>query len=101
MFISNDDLDDIIKIVESLETSGLLIDRVSETVKHEIKKEESGFFPTKMTPMAVSLVAPMVSSLINSITGKRQQGEFLPLLALPITDESIAKNSYKSWKRKY
>ena len=31
-------MDDIIKTVESLEKSGLLIDGASETVKHEIKK---------------------------------------------------------------
>ena len=38
LFISNEDMDDIIKIIESLEKSGLLIDGASETVKHEIKK---------------------------------------------------------------
>ena len=38
LFVSNEDMNDIIKIVESLENSGLLIDGTSETVKHEIKK---------------------------------------------------------------
>ena len=38
LFISTEDMDDIIKIVESLEKSGLLTDGASETVKHEIKK---------------------------------------------------------------
>ena len=45
LFISNEDMDDIIKIVESLEKSGLLIDGVSEIVKHEIKKHEGGLLP--------------------------------------------------------
>ena len=31
-------MNDITKIVESLEKSGLLIDSANETVKHEIKK---------------------------------------------------------------
>ena len=31
-------MDDIIKVVESLEKSGLLIDGATETVKHEIRK---------------------------------------------------------------
>ena len=35
-------MDDIIKIVESLENSGLLIDGASETVKHEVKKNQEG-----------------------------------------------------------
>ena len=34
---------DIIKIVESLEKSGLLIDGVTEAVKHEIKKKKVNF----------------------------------------------------------
>ena len=33
--ISNEDMDDIIRIIKSLEDSGVLIDGVTETVKHE------------------------------------------------------------------
>ena len=46
LFISNEDINDIIKIKESLENSGLLIKGVSETIKHEIKKHEGGCCPT-------------------------------------------------------
>ena len=89
LFISNEDLDDIIKIVESLEKSGLLLDGANETVKHKIKKQ-GGFLGAMMEPMAASVIAPMASlliqpvasSLINVVTGKGQEGEFLPLLAL-------------------
>ena len=99
LFISNEDMDDIIKIVKSLEDSGLLIDGAIETVKHEIKKQEGGFLRAMMTPMAASLKAPMASSLmqfvasslINAITGrgvrsagKGQEDGTLPLLALPL-----------------
>ena len=41
--ISNEDIGDIIRIIISLEHLGVLIDGVSETVKHEIEKEEDGF----------------------------------------------------------
>ena len=37
LFISNEDMDNIIRIIKSLEDSGVLIDGVTETVKHEIK----------------------------------------------------------------
>ena len=40
LFISNEDTDDIIKIIKSLEDSGVLIDGVIETVKREIKKSK-------------------------------------------------------------
>ena len=38
LVISSKDMDEIIRNIKSLENSTLLIDRVSETVKHEIKK---------------------------------------------------------------
>ena len=39
LFISNEDMNDIIKIIKSLEDSRVLIYGVTETVKHEIKKK--------------------------------------------------------------
>ena len=38
LFISNENINDIIEILKSLKDSGVLIDEVTETVKHEIKK---------------------------------------------------------------
>ena len=35
--ISNDDIEDIIKIVKSLEDSGLLLKGLTETVQNEVK----------------------------------------------------------------
>ena len=43
LFILNEDMDDIIKIVESLVKSGLLMNEASETVKHEIKSKKVDF----------------------------------------------------------
>ena len=37
LIISNDEINDIIKIVKSLEDSGLLLKGVSETVQNEVK----------------------------------------------------------------
>ena len=67
LFISNEDVGDIIKIVESLGKSGLLIDGASKTVKHEIKKQEGEFLPAIMAPMTASLIALMASSLMQTI----------------------------------
>ena len=43
-FISNEDMDIIIEILESLQKWCLLIDGASETVKHEIKNKKVHFF---------------------------------------------------------
>ena len=39
----NEDMNDIIKIVKSLEESGLLMKVVNETVKNEAKDQKGGF----------------------------------------------------------
>ena len=41
----NKDMDDIIKIIKSLEDSGVVIDGVTEIVKNEIKQQKGGFLP--------------------------------------------------------
>ena len=43
---------------------------------------------TLTASMASSLIQPVSSALINVITGKGQEGGFLPLLALPLTMKS-------------
>ena len=40
LIISNDQMEDIIKIVKSLEDSGLLVKGVSETVQNEAKEQK-------------------------------------------------------------
>ena len=40
---ANDEMEDIIKIVTSLEDSGLLLKRVSDTIQNEVKEQKGGF----------------------------------------------------------
>ena len=44
-----------------------------------------------MAPMVSSLIQPLVSSLINTITGKGQKGRFLPLSAIPLMMKVLGK----------
>ena len=43
LIISNDEMKDILKIVKSLEDSGLLLKGVIETVKNKAKEQTGGF----------------------------------------------------------
>ena len=70
LFISNEDMNDIIKIIKSLEVSGVLTDGVTETVKFEIKKQQSGFLGALLAPSAALLVQPVISSLVKDISGR-------------------------------
>ena len=69
-------MNDIIKIIKSLEDSGILIDGATETVKHEIKKQEGRFFGALLAPLAASLVQPVISSVVKGIRkrGARRAG---------------------------
>ena len=67
LFISNEDMNDIIKVIKSLENLGVLIDGVTETVKHEIKKQEDGFLGALLAP---SKVPPVISLIAKDISGR-------------------------------
>ena len=92
LFISNEDMDDIIKIIESLQKSGLLIDGASETVKHGIKKPRrwisscyDGNYGCFIDSTNGFFINTTYSFFINKFYNwKRTKSEFLPLLALPL-----------------
>ena len=63
-------MNDIIKIIKSLEDSSALIDAVTETVKYEIKNQEGGFLGALLAILAASLVQPVISSVVNGISGR-------------------------------
>ena len=67
---SNEDMNNIIKIKNSLEDLGVLIDGVTETVKDEIKKEEGGFLGALLAPLVASLVLPVKSSVVKGTSGR-------------------------------
>ena len=63
-------MNDIIKIIKSLEDSGALIDGVTKTVKNETKKQEGWFLGALLPSLAASLVQPVISSVVKVITGR-------------------------------
>ena len=58
-------MNDIIKIIKSLEASNVLIDDITETVKHEIKIQEGRFLPALLAHLAASLVQLVISSAVK------------------------------------
>ena len=43
---------------------------ITETVKHEIKKQEGRFFPALLGSLAASLVQPVILSVVKGISGR-------------------------------
>ena len=55
LIISNEEMNDIIKIVKSLEESGLFRKGVSETIKNEAKEQKGGFLRMLLGTLGASL----------------------------------------------
>ena len=67
LFFLNEDMNDIIKIIKSLEDSGVFIDGVTKTVKYETKMEEGRFLGALLETLATILVQPVISSVVKGI----------------------------------
>ena len=63
LIISNNEMVDIIKIVKSLEDSGLLLKGVTETVQNEVKEQKGGFLSMLLGTLGASLLG-------NILTGR-------------------------------
>ena len=63
LIISNKDMEDLIKIVKSLEDSGLLLKGVTESVQNEVKEQKGGFLSMLLGTLGASLLG-------NLLTGK-------------------------------
>ena len=59
--ISNDEMEDIIKVVKSLEDSCLLLKRVSETIQNEAKEQKGGFHSMLLGTIAASLLGNILA----------------------------------------
>ena len=67
LIISNDEMDDILKIVKSLENSGVLLKGVSETIQHEAKEQRGGFLSKLLGTLGASLLGDVLS---KGVSGK-------------------------------
>ena len=56
LVFSNEETEHIMRIVESLEESILLVKRVSEPIENETKGQKGGFFPMLLRTLAASLL---------------------------------------------
>ena len=62
LIISNDEIYDIIKIIKSLEDSGLLLNGVTETVQNEVKEQKGRFLSMLLGTLGASLLGNILVS---------------------------------------
>ena len=56
----NNEIEDIIKIVKSLEHSGFLLKEVSETVQNDVKEQKGGFLSMLLGTLCASLLGNLL-----------------------------------------
>ena len=64
LIIEQEDMNDIIKIIEALENSGILLKEVTNTIENETKEQRGGILSTLLGTLVASLLG-------NLLTGKR------------------------------
>ena len=67
LIISNDEMDNILKIVKSLEDSGVLLKGISATIQHEAKEQRGGFLSLLLGTLGASLLGDILS---KGLSGK-------------------------------
>ena len=74
LIISNDEMDDILKIVKSLEDSRVLLKGVSETIQNEAKEQRGGFLSMLLGTLGASLFGDLLTKNL-SVKGVIRTGE--------------------------
>ena len=70
LIIPNDEIHDIIKIVKSLEDSGLLVKGITEAVQNEVKEQKGGFLSALLGTLVASLLRDLLIGKGIYRTGK-------------------------------
>ena len=70
LIISNDDMQDLLKIVKSLGDSGILLDGITETVKNDVKEQKGGFLSMFLGTLGACLLGDL---LTKNLSGRGEQ----------------------------
>ena len=61
LIISNEEMNDIMKIVEALEDSNILLKRITKTIEKESKEQKGGFLSMLLGTLGASLLGNLLS----------------------------------------
>ena len=65
LMISNNDMQDLLKIVKSLEESGILLNGITDTVKNEVKEQKGGFLSMILGTLGASLLGDLLTKNLS------------------------------------
>ena len=82
LIISNEEINDIMKIVQALEDSNILLKGVTKTSKNETKEQKGGFLSVLLGTLGASLLRNLSTGKGIVRAGTGRQWDFLCCLIL-------------------
>ena len=78
LIISNEEMNDIIKIIQSLEDSNILLKGVTNTIKNEAKEQKGGFLSMLLGTLGTSLLENLLSGkgIVRAVYGRPSQKDW-------------------------
>ena len=71
LVISNEEMDDIMKIVQALEDSNILFKVVIKTIKNETKEQKGGFLSMLLGTLGASLPGDLLTKNLSASRGRK------------------------------
>ena len=65
LIISKNDMQDLLKVIKSLEDSGILLNGVTETVKNQVKEQQGGFLSMLLGTLGASLLGDLLTKNLS------------------------------------
>ena len=74
LIISNEEMNDIIKIIQALENSNILIKGVTKTIKNETKEQKGGFLSILFGTLGASLLRNLLTGkiILRAVSGNKK-----------------------------
>ena len=75
LITSNKEMNDIIRIVQALEDSNILLKRVTNTIKYETKEQKLGFLSMLLGTLGASLLGTLLSrkGIVRTGSGNKKE----------------------------
>ena len=82
LITSNKEINDIMNIVQALEYSNILLNRVSKTIKNETKKQEGGFLGVLLGTLGTILSGNMLEKkgIVRAVSGGKKKKDLQELV---------------------
>ena len=97
LIISNEEMNDIMKIVESVEVSGFFIKGITGTFKNKAKEQKEGFLSMLLGTLGASLLGNLLAGKRTIKAGDEEHLELMKALLDQVRIFNVASSFNKFW----